>query len=105
VKLIVTDHGGLTATAETYMKAARKKPGDIYIAGFDLSPATVDAITKGYTGVVLDQQPYLQGYLPIVQVCLTKKYGFAGLHIDTGAALIDKSNIDFVAPLAQKGIR
>ncbi len=105
VKLIVTDHGGLTATAETYMKAARKKPGDIYIAGFDLSPATVDAIKKGYTGVVLDQQPYLQGYLPIVQVCLTKKYGFAGLHIDTGAALIDKTNIDFVAPLAQKGIR
>jgi simple sugar transport system substrate-binding protein len=105
VKLIVTDHGALTATAETYMKAARKKPGDIYIAGFDLSPATVDAIKKGYTGVVLDQQPYLQGYLPILQVCLTKKYGFAGLHIDTGAALIDKTNIDFVAPLAQKGIR
>jgi len=105
VKLIVTDHGGLTATAETYMKGARRKPGDIYIAGFDLSAATVDAIKKGYTGVVLDQQPYLQGYLPILQICLTKKYGFSGLHIDTGAALIDKSNIDFVAPLAQKGIR
>jgi simple sugar transport system substrate-binding protein len=105
VKLIVTDHGGLTATAETYMKAARKRPGEIYIAGFDLSAATVDAIKKGYTGVVLDQQPYLQGYLPILQVCLTKKYGFAGLHIDTGAALIDRTNIDFVAPLAQKGIR
>jgi len=105
VKLIVTDHGGLTATAETYMKAVRKKPGDIYIAGFDLSAATADAIKKGYTGVVLDQQPWLQGYLPILQICLTKKYGFSGLHIDTGAALIDKSNIDFVAPLAQKGIR
>jgi simple sugar transport system substrate-binding protein len=105
VKLIITDHGGLTATAETYMKATRKRPGDIYIAGFDLSAATADAIKKGYTGVVLDQQPYLQGYLPILQVCLTKKYGFAGLHIDTGAALIDKTNIDFVAPLAEKGIR
>ncbi len=105
VKLIITDHGALTATAETYMKAARKKPDDIYIAGFDLSPATVDAIKKGYTDVVLDQQPWLQGYLPILQVCLTKKYGFSGLHIDTGAALIDKTNIDFVAPLAQKGIR
>jgi simple sugar transport system substrate-binding protein len=105
VKLIITDHGGLTATAETYMKAARKGPDDIYIAGFDLSAATVDAIKKGYVDVVLDQQPYLQGYLPVLQVCLTKKYGFAGLHIDTGAALIDKTNIDFVAPLAQKGIR
>jgi simple sugar transport system substrate-binding protein len=105
VKLVITDHGGLTATAETYMKAARKRPGDIYMAGFDLSAATVDAIKKGYVGVVLDQQPYLQGYIPILQVCLTKTYGFSGLHIDTGAALIDKSNIDFVAPLAQKGIR
>ena len=105
VKLIITDHGGLTATAETYMRAARKRPGEIYIAGFDLSAATADAIKKGYTGVVLDQQPWLQGYLPILQICLTKKYGFSGLHIDTGAALIDKTNIDFVAPLAQKGIR
>jgi simple sugar transport system substrate-binding protein len=105
VKLIITDHGALTATAETYMRASRKKPGDIYIAGFDLSAATVDAVKKGYVGVVLDQQPWLQGYLPILQVCLAKKYGFSGLHIDTGAALIDKSNIDFVAPLAQKGIR
>jgi simple sugar transport system substrate-binding protein len=105
VKLIITDHGALTATAETYMRAARKGPDDIYIAGFDLSPATADAIKKGYTDLVLDQQPYLQGYLPILQICLTKKYGFAGLHIDTGAALIDKTNIDFVAPLAEKGIR
>jgi len=105
VKLIITDHGALTATAETYMRGARKKPGDIYIAGFDLSAATVDAIKKGYVGVVLDQQPWLQGYLPILQACLSKKYGFSGLHIDTGAALIDKTNIDFVAPLAQKGIR
>jgi simple sugar transport system substrate-binding protein len=40
-----------------------------------------------------------------VQICLTKKYGFAGLHIDTGAAIIDKTNIEFVAPLAENGIR
>ena len=33
VKLIVLDHGGLTANAETYLKAAGKKPGDINIAG------------------------------------------------------------------------
>jgi len=105
VKLIIIDHGALTATAETYMRAARRRPGSIFIAGFDLSAATVDAIKKGYVGVVLDQQPYLQGYLPILQICLTKKYGFSGLHIDTGAALIDKSNIDFVAPLAKQGIR
>lgn len=105
VKMIITDHGALTSTLGTYLRAAKKNPGEIYTAGFDLSAATADAIKGGWVGAVLDQQPYLQGYLPIVQICLTKKYGFAGLHIDTGAAIIDKTNIDFVAPLAVEGIR
>lgn len=105
VKLIVTDHGGLTATAETYLKAAGKQPGQIHVAGFDLSPATVTAIEGGWTELVIDQQPWLQGYLPILQICLTKTYGFSGLHIDTGGGFADKSNIEFLAPLAQKEIR
>lgn len=105
VKLVVTDHGGLTATAETYLKAANKQPGEIHIAGFDLSPATVDAIKGGWTELVIDQQPWLQGYLPILQLCLTKTYGFSGLHIDTGAGFASKDNIDFLAPLAAKEIR
>jgi simple sugar transport system substrate-binding protein len=105
VKLVVTDHGGLTATAETYMKAAGKQPGEVHVAGFDLSPATVTAIKGGWTELVIDQQPWLQGYLPILQICLTKTYGFSGLHVDTGGGFADKNNIDFLAPLAQKEIR
>jgi len=54
---------------------------------------------------VLDQQPYLQGYLPIVQICLTKKYKFAGLHIDTGSGFAHKDNIEVLAELAEKQIR
>jgi simple sugar transport system substrate-binding protein len=105
VKLVVTDHGGLTATAETYLKAAGKQPGEIHVAGFDLSPATVTAIEGGWTELVIDQQPWLQGYLPILQICLTKTYGFSGLHIDTGGGFADKENIEFLAPLAEKEIR
>lgn len=105
VKLVVTDHGGLTATAQKYLEAAGKKPGEINIAGFDLSPATVEAIKGGWTGLVIDQQPWLQGYLPILQICLSKTYGFSGLNIDTGSGFADKSNIDFLAPLAAKEIR
>lgn len=104
-KMIITDHGALTSTLGTYLAAANKKPGDVFGAGFDLSAATADAIKEGWVGAVLDQQPWLQGYLPILQLCLTKKYGFSGLHIDTGAAIIDETNIDFVAPLAEEGIR
>ncbi len=105
VKLVVTDHGGLTATAETYLKAARKQPGQVFIAGFDLSPATIAAIKGGWTGLVIDQQEWLQGYLPILQVCLTKVYGFSGLNINTGAGFVDKGNVDAVAPLAERNIR
>lgn len=105
VKLIVTDHGALTATLETYLKASSKGPDDIYAAGFDLSPATLSAIRGGWTDLVIDQQPYLQGYIPILQICLTKKYGFAGMHIDTGSGFASKENIEFLAPLVEKEIR
>jgi len=105
VKVVVTDHGGLTATAGTYLQAAGKKPGDIKMAGFDLSPATTDAIKAGWMNLVIDQQEWLQGYLPILQICLSKVYGFSGLDINTGAGFVDKSNVDFIAPLAAKNIR
>jgi simple sugar transport system substrate-binding protein len=105
VKLVVTDHGGLTATLETYLKAAGKGPDDIYGAGFDMSPATLAAIRGGWTDLVIDQQPWLQGYLPVLQICLTKTYGFSGLHIDTGGGFADKDNIEFLAPLVEKEIR
>lgn len=105
VKLVVTDHGALTAALETYMKAAGKNAGDIYTAGFDVSPATLAAIRGGWTSLVIDQQPFLQGYLPILQICLTKKYGFAGLQIDTGSGFVDKNNVEVLAPFIEKEIR
>ncbi len=104
-KMVITDHGSLTSTLGTYLKAAGKKPGEVFGAGFDLSGDTSAAITEGWVGAVLDQQQWLQGYLPILQLCLAKTYGFSGLHIDTGAAIIDANNIEFVKPLAEKGIR
>lgn len=105
VKLVCTDHGGLTATLETYLTAAGKGPDDIYGIGFDLSPATLEAIRSGFTDLVLDQQPFLQGYLPIVQICLTEKYGFSGLHTDTGSGFAHKDNVEALAPLVEAQIR
>jgi simple sugar transport system substrate-binding protein len=105
VKLVVTDHGGLTATLETYLTAAGKGADDIYAAGFDLSPATLAAIRGGWTDLVIDQQPWLQGYIPILQICLTKVYGFSGLMIDTGAGFADKDNVEFLAPFVEQEIR
>jgi simple sugar transport system substrate-binding protein len=105
VKAVVTDHGGLTATAATYMKAANLKAGSVYFGGFDVSPATTTAIESGFLQLVIDQQPFLQGYLPILQICLTKKYGFSGLDVNTAGGFVDASNVKAVAPLAKVEIR
>ena len=105
VKLVVTDHGALTATLETYMDTAGLGPDDIIGAGFDLSPATVEAIRGGWTDLVIDQQQWLQGYLPILQICLTDNFAFTGLHIDTGAGFAHADNIELLVELVEAQIR
>lgn len=104
-KIILIDHGPLTSASPSILKKLGKTPGEYIVAGFDLSTNTVEGIKNGYISLIQDQQPYLQGYLPILQSCLTKKYGFAGLYIDTGVGLIDNSNVNQVASLAQQQIR
>ena len=105
IKLAITDHGGLTASLPTYMKAAGHGTEEVCGAGFDLSAPIVDGINSGYIDVVIDQQPFIQGYMPIVQLFLSTKYGMAGLAMDTGAAFVTADNVDAVAPLAAVQIR
>ena len=105
VKIVVTDHGGLTSNVGVYAKAASLKPGQVYFAGFDMSPNTAQAVKEGFQNLVIDQQPFLQGYIPILNICLTKKYGFSGLDINTAGAFVDSTNVDAVAPLAAVEIR
>jgi simple sugar transport system substrate-binding protein len=105
VKAIFIDHGNVTSAIPTMMKAANLQPGSIYAAGFDMSPATVQGIKDGYISLVIDQQEYLQGFMAVEQLCLTKKFGFGGLFINTGAGFVDKSNIDAIAPLVTDQIR
>ena len=105
IKLMVTDHGNLTGTVQTFLEAAGKKPGEVYAAGFDMSGNAVEAIRAGWLQLVIDQQQWLQGYFGVLQICLTKNYGFAGLQIDTGAGFADKDNIEQLAELVTKQIR
>ncbi|MFI5284032.1 MAG: substrate-binding domain-containing protein [Candidatus Dormibacterales bacterium] len=105
VKAIFIDHGDLTAAIPTMMKAANLKPGSVFAAGFDMSPATVTGVQQGYITLVIDQQEYLQGFFGIEQLCLEKEYGFGGLFINTGAGFVDKSNIAAIAPLVTAQIR
>lgn len=105
IKLIVTDHGNLTGTQQTFLEAAGLGPDDVFGAGFDLSGATVEAIRGGWTDLVIDQQPFLQGYMAILQLCLADNYSFAGLQIDTGSGFAYKDNIEILAPLVERQIR
>ena len=105
IKMAITDHGGLTASLPTYMKAAGHGTEEVCGAGFDLSAPIVDGINSGYIDVVIDQQPFIQGYIPIVQLFLSTKYGMAGLAMDTGAAFVTADNVEAIAPLAAVQIR
>jgi simple sugar transport system substrate-binding protein len=105
VKAIFIDHGNLTSAIPTFMKAANLAPGKVFAAGFDMSPATVQGIKDGYISLVIDQQEFLQGFLAVQQLCLTKEFGFGGLFVNTGAGFVDKSNIDMIAPLVTSQIR
>ena len=68
--------------------------GSLYFGTFDLGTEIVKAIKDGTIKWGIDQQPFLQGYIPILNICLTKKYGFSGLDINTAGAFVDSTNVD-----------
>lgn len=105
IKMIVTDHGALTATQETFLTSAGLSPGDVFAAGFDLSSATVESVKGGWTDLVIDQQQWLQGYLSVLQICLTHNYAFTGLEIDTGAGFLHAGNVDVLEELVEQQVR
>jgi simple sugar transport system substrate-binding protein len=104
-KVIVYSGGQTLGAVPQYMQAINKEPGEVTNVGFDLSPAIIDAFEKGWVQITSDQQPYLQGYLPILSLVLTKKYAFTGLNVDTGSGFVTERNFEPVSELVKKGIR
>ena len=105
IKLIVYPGGQLLGAVPVFMDALGKDPGEIYNIGFDTSPAIMEAFESGYVQLTSDQQPFQQGYLPILSLCGTLVYGFGPLNADTGAGFVDTSNYLAVAELAIAGLR
>ncbi|MBD3306213.1 substrate-binding domain-containing protein [candidate division KSB3 bacterium] len=104
-KAIIASHGNVTSIMEEALKAAGKGPDEVAVGGYDLSAKTVASLQSRFLDVVLDQQLYLQGYIPIEQICLTKLYKFAGLNMNTGAGVVTPETIDELIPLIEQGIR
>jgi simple sugar transport system substrate-binding protein len=105
VKAVFLDHGNLTSTSRTLLESAGLDPANVYVAGFDLAPASVQAVKDGFIDLLIDQQQWLQGFMGILQLCIANAYGFSGLRIDTGGGFLDASNVELIAPLAAAFIR
>jgi simple sugar transport system substrate-binding protein len=104
-KAIVYPGGQLLGNAPTYMKAAGKQPGEVIQIGFDTSPQIVEAFKEGWVQLTADQQPFLQGYVPILSLCQQVVYGLAPMNVDTGAGFVTPDNYEAVADLATQGLR
>jgi simple sugar transport system substrate-binding protein len=105
LKAMGTQHGGVTSQIPRALEQAGRKPGDVVVGGIDLAPATIDGLVGSWITVTLDQQLYLQGFLPVMQCVLSANYGFAGLAINTGAGVVTPATIKGLIPLIEKGIR
>jgi simple sugar transport system substrate-binding protein len=72
------------------------------------SPDVLRAVLAGKIQFAVDQQPYLQGYLPIVLLAEYIRYGVLpakGTLIPTGPVFVTKANADRVLALTRRGIR
>jgi simple sugar transport system substrate-binding protein len=95
----------IAAAAKTAIKGASS---NAKLASFDLSPALIKDIKSGNALFAVDQQQYLQGYLPIVFLKLFKQNANTvggGLPVLTGPGFVDKSNAATVEKLAADGTR
>ncbi|HHB90230.1 MAG TPA: sugar ABC transporter substrate-binding protein, partial [Anaerolineae bacterium] len=102
---ILTLNPDVAGAALDAIKATGK---DIKLATFDLSPAVLEAIMNDEIMFAIDQQQYLQGYLPVVFLYLyntnLNTVG-GGQPVLTGPGIVDKSNAAQVKELAAKGTR
>jgi len=90
-------------SAHPTLRALKKirQDGKIYFGTFDLSSEIAGAIKEGTIKFAIDQQPYLQGYMPVVALSLYSRYGISpSNHINSGPGFVTKDNIAQVEQLA-----
>jgi simple sugar transport system substrate-binding protein len=80
-------------------------PGQVLLGGFDLVPEVLDQMKAGYIQVQVDQQPYMQGFLPVMMVYLSETVGLAPADIDTGQGIVTPDMVDQIMALSEQGVR
>jgi simple sugar transport system substrate-binding protein len=82
------------------------KAGKIHVATFDLSAGFLKAVAAGEAAFAIDQQQFLQGYLPVLFLANYVRYGLIpGGNVASGPNLITKDKAARVVDLSAKGIR
>ena len=74
-------------------RGQRQRRRTITLATFDLSPDVLEAVRDGKMLFAVDQQPYLQGYLPVMLLAERARYGVfprEGELIPTGPQFVTK---------------
>lgn len=80
------------------------KTGEITVGGADFAQPTLDLIEEGVMAYTFGQDPYLQGWMPMLQAQKFLDRAEPPRQIDTGTIIVDQSNIGF-AKERQEGFR
>ncbi|MER9872446.1 sugar ABC transporter substrate-binding protein [Mesorhizobium sp. M0195] len=81
------------------------EPGKVLMGGFDIVSEVLQQMKAGYIQVQVDQQPYMQGFMPVMESYLAKNVGLLPADIDTGKGIIVKEDVPKLKELAAKGVR
>ena len=103
--------GMLTLNATTGLEAVqavRRDGGRVKIGTFDLGPDVLRAVREGKLRFAVDQQAYLQGYLPVALLTQRARYGLfpdEGGVIATGPHFVTRGNAEQAIELSRRSIR
>ncbi len=92
--LFAVDGGSTQSVAQTIQKNGLRAKG-VKGGGYDLTPVTEQLLAAGQIDFTIDQQPYLQGFLPVLELYMyqvtQKLTGIAD--VNTGLKFLDKTSI------------
>ena len=91
--MFAVDAGDTQGIGQIIQKHSLK--GKVKGGGYDLLPGTLKLIDQGFLDFTIDQQPYLQGFQPVIQLFLFKLSGGlqAPSDTNTGLLFVTKSNV------------
>jgi simple sugar transport system substrate-binding protein len=94
--MLAVDAGSTQSVGQVVQKYKMRDKNLKVAGGFDLVPETLTAVKAGGLDYTIDQQPYLQGFLPVLQLWFYKLSGglVAPSDTNTGLLFVTKDNVD-----------